>query len=308
MNARYIVAAIIVFLVGLSFFASKSPYSPFAKSDPLICLYRSDQLGEKEQIAALYAELKNVDISKKMVVENPVGDVKNAKVKIFFDQGKFDSLSQLDNAFLNIAIGLKNSFETNENEKIVGVFDHDKILNLIEFVQKLMPHSKDFLVIYDKNHKDNENNLKKLRDILALKGIQIHECALDKKLNVASQLKDLSQTIAAVILLPSELLLQEAELILEHFKGAKIPVFANHVGLIRSGAFAGFGYDVQDMSYAVAQLISEYLESEEQEINDDLLAEIMPQLHVNMDVLKHIGLNVEDGLLDEAVTVGSEDL
>lgn len=308
MNARYIVVAIIVFLVGLSFFAYKSPYSPFAKSDPLICLYRSDQLGEKEQISALYAELKNVDISKKMVVENPVGDVKNAKVKIFFDQSKFDSVSQLDNAFLNIAIGLKNSFETNEHEKIVGVFDHDKILNLVEFVQKLMPSSKDFLVIYDKNHKDNENNLKKLESLLALKGINFHQCGLEKKLNLASQLKGVSRTIQAVIILPSDLILQESELILEHFKNIKVPVFVNHVGLVKSGAFAGFGYDVQDMSYAVAQLISEYLESEGQEINDDLLAEIMPQLHVNMDVLKHIGLNVEDGLLDEAVTVGSEDL
>lgn len=307
MNAKYIVFAIAFFLASL-LFAYHYSYFPFTKKEPLVCLYFVKQLGEKDQLDALYADLKTINVSKKQVIENPVVDIKGTKVKIFFDQSKFDSIAVADNSHLNIGIGLKNSFEIDEHKKIIGVFDHDKMLNLVELVQKILPETKDFLVVYEQDHKNSSDNLKKLKDLLALKGIHLRECVLDRKCNVATQLKDISKTIQAVIMLPSELILQEEELILEHFKSVKVPVFANHVGLIKSGALAGFGYDVQDISYAVTQVIGEYLESDGQEINDDILAELMPQLHVNMDVLKHLGINLSDGLLDEAVTVGSADL
>jgi hypothetical protein len=308
MNARYIISAVVFFAIGLVFFASQSSYNPFVKSNPLLCVYTKNQLGMKDQLVSLYTELKTIDISKKQIVENPATETKSVKVKLFFDQEKFNAISPLDNSVLNVAIGLKNSFENDEHAKIVGIFDQDKILGLVELVQKLLPNAKEFLVVYNGNHNQSLDCLKKINSIMALKSIKLHECKLDKRLNLATQLKDISKTVQAVIFLPDDLVFQESELIFEHFKSLKIPVFANHVGLIKSGALAGFAYDIQDVAYAITQLISEYLESNCQVVNDDLLAELMPQLHVNMDVLKHIGINIADGLLDEAVTVGGSDL
>lgn len=308
MNARYIFLISIAFVIGCGLFFFNSSYFSFSKKDPVICFYLNNNIGEKGVVDLLYQELKNRNFDKKQIIENPANNIKGIKVNVFFDQYKFDNVSTVDQDVLNIAVGLNNSFENDEYPKIVGAYEQDKMVHLLELIQKLKVDCKEILVIYDPADSTSVKNITKLHKIFALKNIVLHECALDKKRNLATELKQVSAAVQAAILMPSDLVINESELVLEHFKIHKIPVFANHLGLIKSGALAGFCYDVQDLAYGVAQLIFEYFDSKKQEIDDDLLAELIPQLHVNMDILKNSDVHITDGLLDEAVTVSGEDL
>lgn len=308
MNARYIFSISIFFVIVCGLFFFNSSHFSFSKKDPLICFYLNKNISEKGEVDFLYKELKNRNFDKKQIIENPVNTIDGIKVNVFFDQHKFDNLSTVNQDVLNIAVGLKNSFENDECPKIVGAYEQDKMLNLLELIQKFKADCKEILVIYDPADSTSAKNIAKLHKIFALKNLVLRECALDKNRNLATELKQASVVVQAVILIPSDLVIGESELVLAHFKPHKIPVFANHLGLIKSGALAGFCYDIQDLAYGVAQLISEYFDSKMQEINDDLLAELMPQVHVNMDVLKNTDVHIADGLLDEAVTVGGADL
>jgi len=114
--------------------------------------------------------------------------------------------------------------------------------------------------------------------------------------------------INAVILIPSQLIFSDSELILEHFKMRKIPVFANHAGLIRSGALGGYDFDMQEIAHDIAEITNGYLR-DEKTIKENPFEELYPQLHLNMDTIRHLGIQLESGdLLDEAVTVGGTDL
>lgn len=259
----------------------------------------------KEESKSLVSLFKTSGISKSNISLNP--SKSNYDINIFLDQKKFDECLKNDKDSLKIAIRLNDSFENRENNNVVGVFEKDKYVFLIDFIQKISPSLKKLLVLHD-NNIANKNYLKTIIDYSSVKGINVEVVCLDKKNNVSTILKGFSNSIDAVILISGDYILSESEIILEHFKNVKIPVFANNFYLIKSGAFAGFDYDSQEIFNSIANLINIYVESNKKTINDDLLESLSYQLHINMDSMRHLNLKVDDGLLDEAITVSGSDL
>jgi len=196
-----------------------------------------------------------------------------------------------------------------EDSKIICLFEEDNIQQLIELMENIIKKPISCLVIYDENNEYSKNLVAQYQELAKIKGIKLQPCyfSLLLKRNVATILKQ-AVNINAVILIPSQLIFSDSELILEYFKMRKIPVFANHAGLIRSGALGGYDFDMQEIAHDIAEISNSYLR-DEKTIKENPFEELYPQLHLNMDTIRHLGIQLESSdLLDEAVTVGGTDL
>ena len=69
----------------------------------------------------------------------------------------------------------------------------------------------------------------------------------------------------------------------------------------------GFDFDTQEIAHSIAEIVSSFLK-DSNNIRNDLLEELYPQLHLNMDAINILSVQLDSDLLDEAVTVGGIDL
>ena len=270
-----------------------------------IYIYAAKTPGIKEDIGFIRKALQLYDIKPSQIVENPKQAPADQCIKIFFEQNEFDECIKKDDAALKIAVRLNDSSEE-ENAKIVGVFNEDKIESLLELIESVVKQPINCLLIFDANM-ETKQTVTQLQELAKIKDINMQFCAIVENRNIATVLKEKAQNVNAVIILAGPLVYSESELIFEHFNTHKIPVFANHSGLVRAGALGGFDFDIQEISHGIAEISTKFFK-DPTNISDTVLEELYPQLHINMDTIAKLGIQLEPDLLDEAVTVGSADL
>ncbi len=273
-----------------------------------ICVFSSNIPGVKDDVRLIRQALRFYDIKHHQIVDSSNRQCENASVKIFLEQEKFTESIKAEDPSLRIGLHLHDLPEE-EDQKIICLFEEDSIQQLIELMENIIKKPLSCLVIYDENNEYSKNLVAQYQELAKIKGIKLQLCCFSPllKRNVATILKQ-AVNINAVILIPSQLIFSDSELILEHFKMRKIPVFANHAGLIRSGALGGYDFDMQEIAHDIAEITNGYLR-DEKTIKENPFEELYPQLHLNMDTIRHLGIQLESGdLLDEAVTVGGTDL
>ena len=65
---------------------------------------------------------------------------------------------------------------------------------------------------------------------------------------------------------------------------------------------------MQEIAHDIAEVSNGFLR-DSKTIKDNAFEGLYPQLHLNMDTIRHLGIQLEVGdLLDEAITVGGADL
>ena len=77
--------------------------------------------------------------------------------------------------------------------------------------------------------------------------------------------------------------------------------------MIRCGALGGYDYDTQEISHSIAEFASEFLK-DPKNIKSDIFDELHSQLHLNMDAISRLAIQLDPDLIDEAITVGGADL
>ena len=304
MNIRilfiFIIAAVAVSGIGL--------YKKFSFSsvdDRRICIFSTKAPGSKDDVRFIRQALQLYDIKNNQITENTNCD--NASIKIFLEQKKFDEYAKKDDSSLKIGIRLDDSLEE-ENPNVINLPEEDDTEALLELARTIVKKSISCLLIYDESTEHSKHIALQFQELAKIKGIDLRLCLLSSNRNISTLLKEVSQDINVVIFVPGEIVFSDSELILEYFKTKKIPVFANHAGLIRSGVLGGYDFDTQEIAHSIAEIASCFLK-DQKNIKNNAFDELYPQLHLNMDTIDHLGIQLDSGdLLDEAVTVGGADL
>jgi hypothetical protein len=302
-----------LFLIAIAFatciggvFLYKKFFGSQQFSEKKVYIYSSKTPGVKEDIGFIRKSLKLYDIKRNQIIENPKETLNDSNIKIFFEQSQFDEAITQNDLSLKIAIRLNDNSEE-ENSKGVGVFIEDKTEALLELVESVIKQHVNCILIYDDNLDSIKQNILQFQELAKIKNINLKLCPLKSNRNIATVLKEEAHHINAAIIVASPLVMAESELIFEHFNAHKIPVFANHSGLIRGGALGGFDFDTQEIAHSIAEIASSFFK-DQNNIRRDLLEELYPQLHLNMDIIAKLSLKLDSDLLDEAVTVGGIDL
>ena len=269
-----------------------------------ICIFSSNAPGVKDDICSIRQALQLYDIKNHQITQNK--PCETACIKIFFEQNAFDESIRQEDACLKIGIRLRYPLEE-DDQKVIGVFEEDNAESLFELVEIIVKKPISLLLIYDETSKYSKALVTQYQELAKIKEVPLRLCALTTSQNIPTLLKEVGQNINAVILIPGQIVFQDAELILEHFKIHKVPVLVNHAGLIRSGAFGGYDFDTTEIAHGVAEVSSGFLQ-DKNDIKSAYFNELYPQLHLNMDALGHLGIELDSDLLDEAVTVGGADL
>jgi ABC-type uncharacterized transport system substrate-binding protein len=269
-----------------------------------VCIFSSNAPDAKNDIRSIRQALQLFDIKPQQIVENK--PCEKAYIKIFLDQNAFDESIKKDDASLKIGVRLRDPLEE-EDSKVMSIFEEDNGESLIELVETTVKSPISLLLIYDETSEHSKRLANQYLELAKIKELPIRLCVLTTHLNISTLLKEVEQNINAVICIPGQILFQDAELILEHFKAHKIPVFVNHAGLIRSGAFGGYDFDITEIAHSIAEVSSSFLR-DPNNVKNTAFNELYPQLHLNMDTIKYIGIQLEPDLLDEAITVGGADL
>ncbi len=275
-------------------------------SEKKIYIYTSKAPGVKEDISFIRKAFKLYDIKHNQVIENPGQSVNEPDVKIFFDQAQFDKAINQNDKSLKIAVRL-NDNTAEESDKIVGVFNEDQTESLLELIEGIVNKPVNCIIIFDAENEYLKEEIEQFQELAKIKNINLQLCPIAANRNIATVLKEKAQNINAAILIASPIVIAESELIFEYFNHHKIPVFANHAGLIRAGALGGFDFDTQEIAHSIAEIVSSFLK-DSNNIRNDLLEELYPQLHLNMDAINILSVQLDSDLLDEAVTVGGIDL
>lgn len=298
----FIVITIVTLIVGIGLYKK---ISSSTADDREICITASNIPGAKEEVHLISQALILQDIKKKQIKINQKGDSTNAPIRIFLDQESFSEAIKNNDETLKIGIHLHDPIDE-EDPKIVGLLQENNVEQLLELVEGIIKEPTSCLMIYDEKDTQANKLLAQYQEIAKIKKINLHTISLSTKNNIATTLKSLSAKINAVILLPSSLIFSDLELILEHFKLKKIPIFSNHLGLIRAGVLGGYDFDVQEIAHDIAEISTGFLYGQ---VKKDTFEEIHSQLHLNMDTIKHLGIQLEsEDILDEAITVGGADL
>lgn len=300
-RAFLIICAIAILIGGIGLYIKVSS----ATDEKKICIFASNIPGNKEYVSLISQALVLHDIKKNQIVDVSKKRCENSSIKIFLDQKKFSESIKNDDTSLKIGVQLHIPIDE-ENPKVIGLLEENNIQQLLELIENIVKHTVNCLVIYDDQDAFSRESLAQYQEIAKIKGITLQPCALSTKNNVATILKKISSNINSIILLPSSLIFSEFELILEQFKLKKLPVFANHSGLVRAGALGGYDFDMQEVAYDIAKTSSSFLSGT---MKKDVFEEVYPQLHLNMDTIRHLGIQLEsEDFLDGAVTVGGADL
>ncbi len=303
MNIRiFSIVIITAVAVGAVFLYKKFSSTPI--DEKTICIFSSNAPGTKDDIRFIRQALQLYDIKRNQVIENK--NCETACIKIFLEQKKFDESIETDDESLKIGVRVHDSLEQ-ENPRIIGVFEEDNAESLLELVEAVVKQPITCLLVYDESSEHSKRLATQYQELAKIKEIPLHLCVLSSGRNVATLLKEVGQNINAVIFVPGQIVFQDAELILEHFKAHKIPVFVNHAGLIRIGALGGYDFDTIEISHVIAEVASSFL-GDAKNIKSAAFDELYPQLHLNMDTIGHLGIQLDPDLLGEAVTVGGADL
>jgi hypothetical protein len=308
MNIRifFIVIIAAVAIGGISFY-KKFSSSPIDKTT--ICIFSSNTPGTKDDIRFIRQALQLYDIKRDQIIENPKlnYECENTFIKIILDQKKFDKCTKKDDSSLKIGIRLHDHPEE-ENPKIISLFEEDNTEALLDLAKTIVKKTVICLLVYDKSSEHSKRLAMQYQELAKIKEVDLRLCVLSANRNIPTLLKEVSENINAVIFVPGEIVFSDSELILEFFKIKKIPVFANHAGLIRAGALGGYDFDTQEISHSIAEISSCFLR-DTKNIKSDAFDELYPQLHLNMDTIGHLGIQLDsEDLLGEAVTVGGADL
>ncbi len=273
--------------------------------DRKICIFSTKTPGSQDDIRFIRQALQLYDIKSNQITENTNCD--SAFIKIFLEQKKFDEYAKKDDSSLKIGIRLDDSLGE-ENPNVINLPEEDDTEALLELAKTIVKKAISCLLIYDESSEHSKRLALQFQELAKINGIELRACILSVNRNISTLLKEVSQNINAVIFVPGEIVFSDSELILEYFKIKKIPVFANHAGLIRSGALGGYDFDTQEIAHSIAEVASCFLK-DQKNIKDNAFDELYPQLHLNMDTIDHLGIQLDSGdLLDEAVTVGGADL
>lgn len=302
-SAFFVISAIAILISGIGLYKK---FSPAAVDNRKICIFTSSVPGFKEDAALISQALILQDIKKKQIVFSQKSSCEKASIKIFLEQEQFSEFVKNNNdESLKIGIHLHDPVDE-EDPKIIGLFDGNNIQQLLELIENIIKGSIHCLLIYDAQDVISKYLATQYQELAKIKGADLEFLPLSEKHNVATVLKSLHSSINSVILLPSSLIFKELEIILEYFKLKKIPVFANHAGLIRAGALGGYDFDMQEVAHDIAEISSSFLS---ENIKTDAFEEVYPQIHLNMDTLRHLNIELSsEDLLDEAITVGGVDL
>lgn len=305
MNKRifFIISVIVILIGGISLYKKISTINGDQRK---ICIYSASSPGAKNDMHLIAQALQLQDIKKSQIINNSNRGCENAPLKIFLEQDKLDEhLKNNNDESLKIGIHLRNPVDE-EDSRTIGLVEENNIQQLLEFIGNIIKTPINCLVIYDDQYPFSKDLIAQYQEIAKIKKINLQPLSLSIKQNIATILKTASSNINSVILLPSPLILSDFELILEHFKLKKIPVFANHAGLIRAGALGGYDFDMQEVAHDIAEICGSFLLGS---IKNDAFEEVYPQLHLNMDTIRHLGIQLEsEDFLDEAVTMGGSDL
>lgn len=303
MNIRifFIVIIAIAAVGGISLYKK---FSSAPTEGEVICIFSSNAPGTKDDIHSIRQALQLYDIKSHQITQNKNSET--ACIKIFLEQNAFDESIKQGDMSLKIGVRLRDSIEE-ENPKVIGVFEEDNVEPLFELVEAIVKQPISLLLVYDESSEYSKRLATQYQELAKIKEVPIRLCVLTASRNIATLLKEVGQNINAVICIPGQIVFQDAELILEHFKSHKIPVFINHAGLIRSGAFGGYDFDTTEIAHAIAEISSGFLH-DPNNVKSTSFNEVYPQLHFNMDTLGYLGIQLNSDLLDEAVTVGGADL
>lgn len=303
MNIRifFIVIIAAVTLGGIGLYKKFSNASVDSKA---ICIFSSNAPGAKNDVRSIRQALQLYEIKRDQIIENK--SCERACIKIFLDQNSFDETIKKDDASLKIGVRLRDSLEE-EDSKVMSVFEEDNGESLIELVETTVKSPISLLLVYDEANEHSKRLANQYQELAKIKEMPVRLCALTASQNISTLLKEVDQNINAVICIPGPILFQDAELILEHFKTHKVPVFVNHAGLIRSGAFGGYDFDITEIAHSIAEVSSSFLR-DPNNVKTAAFSELYPQLHLNMDTIKYIDIQLDPDLLDEAITVGGADL
>jgi len=305
MNKRifFIISAIVILVGGISLYKKIFMLNSDQRK---ICIYKSNVPGAKNDMQLISQALQLQDIKKHQIINDSATGCKNAPLKIFLEQDKLDEqIKNSNDESLKIGINLQNPVD-DEDSKTIGLIKENNIQQLLEFIGNVVKTPIHCLIIYDDQDLFSKNLIAQYEEIAKIKKIHFQPFALLAKQNIATILKTVSSNINTVILLPSPLIFSDFELILEHFKMKKVPVFTNHAGLIRAGALGGYDFDMQEVAHDIAEICSNFLLGS---VKKDAFEEVYPQLHLNMDTIRHLGIQLEsEDFLDEAVTMSGSDL
>lgn len=268
-----------------------------------ICVFVPHTQVAKNDLSLLTQELKLLGIEKDQITQNQ--DV-NSIVKIFFDQHEFEEWAKKDDLSLKIAVRLHKTL-LEDGPKVIGIFEEDKAELLLELVETTIKSPIRCLLICDENTEQSKKLAQRYQELAKIKGISMVTLILKANDNVASHLKGIENTANSIVIIPGKIILKEIELILEHFKHHKIPVFANHIGIIRQGALGGYDFDAQEIAHSIAQVVAGYIK-DPKNIRSNPFDDLCAQLHLNMDTISRLGTQLDAELIDEAVTVGGVDL
>lgn len=272
--------------------------------EKIVCIFSSNISGTKEDIRSIRQALQLYNIKREQIVENPISE--SGYIKIFFDQQKFDEYIKKDDSSLKIAVRLQKHSEE-ENSRITGIFANEKNEALFELIEIIVKKPISCLLVYDENSEYSKHLVTQYQELANIKEIKLRLCPISSNRNVSSALKEVDYNINAVIVIPGQIIFQDAERILEYFKIHKIPVFANHSGLVRSGALGGYDFDTTEIAHSIAEVISNFLKDTEK-VETAIFDTLYQQLHLNMDTINYLNIQLDSDLLDEAVTVGGADL
>ncbi len=303
MNIRIIIIFLVAVVTGAGLYKQ---FLVKPNTEKTVGIFSSKAPGIKDDIRFIKRSLKLYDINSNQIVDESNPNSENSEIKIFLDQVKYDSYLKKDDKSIKLAVRLTANDEE-ENLKSTGIFEEDKTEELLELIETTIKQPLNCLLLYDQNAPQSEQVATRYEEIAKIKRINLSLCALDRNQNISSILKEKTKNINVVIMIPGKIIFNDAELILEHFKVHKIPVFANNIGLIRCGALGGYDYDTQEISHSIAEFASEFLK-DPKNIKSDIFDELHSQLHLNMDAISRLAIQLDPDLIDEAITVGGADL
>lgn len=305
MNVR-IVFIVIMIAATMGGFTLYKKFLSAPIDEKKICIISVNTPGVKDDIRFIRQALQLYDIKRSQIIETKNLNCENAIIKVILDQKKFDECIKKNDSSLKVGVHTHNYSE--EDPKTINVLEEDNTQLLFELIGTVVKGPVSCLLIYEEGDEYSRNSAMQFQELFKIKEIKLHLCALSANRNVSTVLKETSQDINAVIFIPGQLVFRDSELMLEHFKAKKIPVFANHAGLVRIGALGGYDFDSQEIAHGIAEITYAFLR-DEKNIKNDAFDELYSQLHLNMDTIDHLNIQLDsDDLLDEAVTVGGADL
>lgn len=150
---------------------------------------------------------------------------------------------------------------------ITGVTDSPNLEGLLELMKQMMPELKTLGLMYNPSEVNSVATIKRLKQLLAEKGIRIQEVTVTKTAEVAQATQSLMGKVDALYFPQDNTIVAAIETVVRIThqtpeQSSILPIFCSDPALVPKGVLAAFGFDYTEVGIETGKVVAKILNGE----------------------------------------------